>query len=189
MKRVVIATQIALACMVMTTQAHAATPLQTKAVEALKQAHDEPNGSVYEHGGMLVMNNGALRFFEPYPDNTQIDGVRAYDKTMLLAGDVMVGTYHTHPCMKDYYNAYFSIPDVIVAIFTKVPAFMLDECTGDVHEFFSETDSVHETGADVTIHHICTGVTKVVHLPAGRIVGNIGEIDPVRVVENEVECP
>lgn len=189
MSRVSIAIQTVLACMAIATQAHASTPLQDLATRALRQAHDEPNGTIYEHGGMLIENQGALRYMEPYPDNDQPDGVRTINKSLLLQGDTLVGTYHTHPCLAGYYHQYFSVPDVIVAIFTRVPEFMLDECSGEVHEFFSATDSVHETGADVTVHHICTGETKVVHLPAGRIVGNVGVTEPEHAIANDVECP
>jgi hypothetical protein len=161
-------------------RAPASTPLQDKGVAALKAAHDEPDGSRYEHGGMIVANSGSLRFIEPHPENDQPDRVNSYDKKMLLADDRMVATYHTHPCMRDYYHQYFSTPDVIVAIFTAVPMFMLDECTGKVHEFFSAIDTIHGTGDDV---EVCgkNCVRKLVHLPTGRIVGSIGVADPEHV--------
>jgi hypothetical protein len=160
--------------------AAATTPLQDKGVAALRQAHDEPNGSSFEHGGMIVENQGTLRFIEPFPENDQPDRVQSYDKRALLFGDRMVATYHTHPCMRDYYHQYFSTPDVIVAMFSAVPMFMLDECTGDVHEFFALVDGVHETGDDV---EVCGPhcEKKIVHLPSGRIVGNIGVADPEHV--------
>ena len=165
----------------------ATTPLQAMAVAALRQAHDEPNGSSFEHGGMLVANQGTLRYIEPYPENDQPDHVQSYNERMLLAGDRMVGTYHTHPCMKDYYHQYFSTPDVIVSIFTAVPMFMLDECTGEVHEFFAIIDTVHGTGDDVEVRgpH-CE--KKLVHLPTGRIIGSIGVSDPEHVNFTK-ECP
>ena len=166
----------------------ATTPLQELAVRALKQAHDEPNGSVYEHGGMLIENQGTLRFMEPFPENDSPDSVHTYDKRKLLAGDMMVGTYHTHPCMAGYYHQYFSTADVIVAMFTSVPAFMLDECTGEVHEFFAAIDDIHDTGDDVPVRNSrCERIIR--HLPAGRIVGNIGERDPEHVNLEKEDCP
>jgi hypothetical protein len=178
---------IALLALALAQAALATTPLQEKAIEALKQAHDEPNGSIYEHGGMIVANQGTLRYIEPHPDNAQPDGVIAYDKSTLLAGDTMVATYHTHPCMVRYFHQYFSVPDVIIAIYTTAPAFMLDECTGDVHEFFTAIDKVHETGGDVDVQMNCK--SKTVHLPTGRIVGNIGVKDPPHVNSEPVTCP
>jgi hypothetical protein len=168
-------------------RAPASTPLQEKGAAALRQAHDEPNGSTFEHGGMILENQGTLRFMEPHPENSSPDSVQAYDKSQLLSGDRMVGTYHTHPCMVGYYHAYFSIPDVIVAIFTDVPMFMLDECTGEVHEYFARVDTVHGSGDDVeTRGPHCE--KRFRHLPTGRIVGNIGERDPPHVNRNEMEC-
>lgn len=168
--------------------AFATTPLQELAVKALRQAHDEPNGTIYEHGGMLIEHEGALRFMEPFPENDSPDSVHAYDKKQLLAGDHMVGTYHTHPCMIGYYHEYFSTPDVIVAMLTGVPTFLLDECTGDVLEFFTLVDRVHETGDDVEVHG--PNCKKMyVHLPRGRIVGNIGVREPEHVNLGREDCP
>ena|SRR5271165_634219 len=168
--------------------AFANTPLQDKAIEALRQAHDEPNGSIYEHGGMIVENQGSLRWIEPHPENDSPDSVLSLDKHALIAGDRMVATYHTHPCMAGYYHAYFSIPDVIIAIFTAVPSFMLDECTGEVHEFFTLVDKVHETGDDVEVRGAhCE--KKYVHLPTGRIVGNVGVSDPPHYNDAKADCP
>lgn len=167
--------------------AFASTPLQDKAIEALRQAYDEPNGKIFEHGGMIVANQGTLRFIEPYPDNDQPDGVYTTDRKMLLSGDSLVGTYHTHPCMKDYYHQYFSRSDVIVAMFSGVPAFMLDECTGDVHEFFTAVDEVRDTGDDLPVRGPkCVKV--MMHLPLGRVVGNIGESAPEHVNAAHDEC-
>jgi len=168
--------------------AFANTTLQQKAIEALRVAHDEPNGSVYEHGGMLVENNGSLRYIEPHPDNDQPDGVIALERRALLTGDRVVGTYHTHPCMVGYYHAYFSVPDVVIAIFSAVPSFMLDECDGSVHEFFTLVDKVHETGDDVEVRgEHCE--KRYVHLPTGRIVGNIGVSDPPHENGAKTDCP
>src|SRR5271157_265592 len=168
--------------------AFANTPLQDKAIEALKQAHDEPNGSLYEHGGMIVSNQGTLRWIEPHPDNDSPDSVIVTDRHSLLAGDMMVATYHTHPCMVDYYHQYFSTSDVIVAMFTGVPAFMLDECTGDVHEFFTLIDNVQDTGATVGVRGAnCAKLMR--HLPTGRVIGNIGESDAEHENSEKADCP
>ena len=175
MKRwVVIATQLLLLCVAMTT--HASTSLQEEAVRALKDAHDSPNGALYEHGGMIVENQGTLRWIQPTPDNAQADGVRVLDRTLLLHGDRIVATYHTHPCMREYYHQYFSTADVIVAMLSGVPEFMLDECTGEVHEFFSLVDKVKDTGIDALVDGPnCKRLKR--HLPTGRIVGNIGVVE------------
>jgi proteasome lid subunit RPN8/RPN11 len=164
------------------------TPIQNTAIAALKAAYDKPNGTVYEHGGMIVENSGALRWVEPHPDNASRDSVYAVDRKMLAKGDVMVGTYHTHPCMTDYYVPYFSTADVILAYFTAVPAFILDECTGDVHEFFSLVDEIHDTGDDLPVRGAnCKRIIR--HLPTGRIVGNIGEHDVEHDNPDKDDCP
>jgi proteasome lid subunit RPN8/RPN11 len=168
-------------------QTLANTPLQDKAIEVLRQAHDAVNGSIYEHGGMLVENRGTLRFIEPHPDNASPDSVNVTDRRALRPGDMLVGTYHTHPCMRGYYHQYFSTPDVIVAMFTAVPAFMLDECTGDVHEFFAAIDSIHDTGDYLSVRGAhCKKIVR--HLPIGRIVGNVGVADPEHVNDEKDEC-
>ena len=61
--------------------------------------------------------------------------------------------------------------------FYHVPTFMLDECTGQVHEFDPARDRARDTGTVVTVARK-DGSQRQFHLPAGRIVGDIGDRGP-----------
>jgi hypothetical protein len=178
MKCMAIAIQIALACMAMTIQASAATPLEHVAIEALRVAEHTD----VEHGGMLVRrqtDRGALYYVYiemPAGDRT---GVMVIDRSRLLEGDLLVGIYHTHLCLDGYAYNLYSRTDVRTAIFSGLTSFMLDECSGLVHEFNSRVDDIRSTGGEInTIDD--DGVVHVVHLPAGRIVGDIGHKEPLQ---------
>ncbi len=177
----------AIAALLMATPALANTPLQDEAIRALRAAHDEPNGTIYEHGGMILVNSGTMRYVEPHPDNDKPTSVFVSDRGMLLQGDMLVATYHTHPCIRGYFHAYFSPPDIWVQIISGVPEFILDECDGSVHEFFYRyVDKVFETGIDITYHNDKCELQKG-HLPTGRIVGNIGIVEPEHTIDDGAE--
>jgi len=153
------------------------TLLQDTAIIALRAAHDSATGTVVEHGGMLIKSGDDYRFVEPAQGDET--GIRVVDFSQLKAGEQLIGTYHTHLCMAHYYHGLFSKQDVIAAYLTGVPEFMLDECTGEVHEFNSRVDHVWETG--VPSHIFGKDCEKVdILLPVGRVVGNIGETEVLR---------
>jgi hypothetical protein len=47
----------------------------------------------------------------------------------------IVATVHTHPCLEHHYPGLFSAPDMIGDIVSRTTGYMVDLCTGDVHEF------------------------------------------------------
>jgi hypothetical protein len=176
---------VALAALFLAAPLLANTPLQDTAVVALKAAHDSPTGTSVEHGGMLIRNGETIRYVEPRDGNET--GVRVIDRDLLGPGEVLFGTYHTHLCMSGYYHQVFSTQDVVVAVLTGLPEFMLDQCTGEVHEFYAKLDKIRETAI---IGHLfgpnCERVEK--YLPAGTIVGNIGVNEKLRPALNEEPC-
>ncbi len=152
--------------------------LQTTATRALRWAFYAPNGYRWEYSGILVMHDGELRY-SPAPRTLQkIDAVEMDADKVRTPGDVLVALYHTHPCKPEtYFSQYYSPQDLVSAFFYRVPSFILDECTGKVHEF----DPVHDVAADTgTVVPILRkdGTRKWLRLPSGRVVGDIGDQGP-----------
>ena len=148
------------------------------AVHALRWAFYAPNGHRWEYSGILVLHDGEI-MNNAFPRTMKkIDAVGMDADKQLNPGDKLVGLYHTHPCKsKEYFSQYYSPQDLISVYFYSVPSFILDECTGDVHEFDPAVDDPHQSGVNVTIKRL-DGRPRVVHLPAGRIVGNVGDRGP-----------
>lgn len=164
--------------------------VERTAIEALKAAKHSDTGLTNEHGGMIYghpSDSGpVVEFVEPTPHGSPTS-VIVVDRKLLGSEDVLLGTYHIHLCLNGYYHAYFSTADVMTAIFSGVPEFMLDECTGEVHEFDPHKDKVRDTGIDGFIGGPnCERLAR--HLPSGRIVGNINEVEPPHDVPDEVAC-
>ena len=168
-------------------RAQATNLLERTAIEALRAAKHSATGTTNEHGGMLYWHHSddgpILEFLEPTPAGSPTS-VIVVNKDLLSGDDELTATYHVHLCMNGYYHAYFSTQDVIVSILTGMPEFMLDECTGDVHEFDSRRDKIHDTGIDAKT---CgpNGEELDRHLPSGRIIGNIGETEPLHNAPGE----
>jgi len=152
--------------------------LQATAVRALRWAFYAPNGYRWEYSGIITLRSGTLGY-SAFPRTLKmVDAVEMDPEKQRVPGDVLVGLYHTHPCKpRDYFPEYFSPQDLISAFFWHVPTFILDECSGDVHEFDPLQDRARDTGVAVTITQK-NGTTRKVRLPAGRIVGNIGDVGP-----------
>jgi hypothetical protein len=153
------------------------TLLQLTAVRALRWAFYYPNGYRWEYSGILTTRDGVLGYAFPRTLK-KVDAVEMDADKQRTPGDTLVGLYHTHPCKSaDYFPQYFSPQDLVSAFFYRVPSFILDECTGDVHEFDPVHDRVQDTGTLVTILRK-DGTPRRVCLAAGRVVGNIGDTGP-----------
>ena len=152
--------------------------LESAAINALRWAFYAPNGYRWEYGGILVRHQGEI-MYNAFPLTfKKVDAVPMDADRQLNAGDTLIGLYHTHPCKsKEYFSQYYSPQDLVSVYFYKVPSFILDECTGAVHEFDPAVDHVRDSGRVVTVERL-DGSRRVVHLPAGRIVGNIGDRGP-----------
>jgi hypothetical protein len=158
--------------------ANASDALEPAAVHALRWAFYAPNGHRWEYSGILVLHNGHI-MNNAFPRTLKkVDAVGMDAEKQLNSCDTLVGLYHTHPCKsKEYFSQYYSPQDLISAYFYNVPSFILDECTGEVHEFDPAVDHARDSGTAVTVlRH--DGTPRVVHLPAGCIVGNVGDRGP-----------
>jgi hypothetical protein len=152
--------------------------LEPAAVHALRWAFYAPNGHRWEYSGILVLRNGEI-MYNAFPRTLKkVDAVPMDAEQQLKPGDTLVGLYHTHPCKsKEYFSQYYSPQDLISIYYYAVPSFILDECTGDVHEFDPAVDHARDSGIGVNILRK-DGTTRRAHLPAGRIVGNVGDRGP-----------
>jgi proteasome lid subunit RPN8/RPN11 len=153
--------------------------LQATAVRALRWAFYAPNGYRWEYSGILVIHDGELDVSASSPRTLkQLDAVEMDVDKQRAPGDILVGLYHTHPCKpEEYFPQYFSPQDLVSAFFWHVPTFMLDECTGKVHEFDPLQDRAADTGTVVAVSRK-DGTRRWVRLPAGRVVGDIGDQGP-----------
>jgi hypothetical protein len=153
-------------------------PLQEVAVRALRWAFYAPNGYRWEFSGILVTHEGQLGY-SPFPRTLKlVDAAEMDVEKQRVSGDTLVGLYHTHPCKPDaYFSQYFSPQDLISAFFWHVPTFILDECTGKVHEFDPLQDHAADSGIVVRMR-MRDGNKRWLHLPAGRVVGDIGDQGP-----------
>jgi len=152
--------------------------LEAVAVRALRWAFYASNGYRWEYSGILVIHNGQLRYSASPDTLKQVDAVEIDVEKQRTPGDILVGLYHTHPCNPDeYFPQYFSPQDLVSAFFWHVPTFILDECTGDVHEFDPLRDRAADTGTVVRVLRK-DGKRTWVRLPAGRVVGDIGDQGP-----------
>jgi len=152
--------------------------MQETAVRALRWAFYAPNGYRWEYSGILFIHEGQLGY-SPSPRTLQkVDAVEMDVERQRAPGDTLVALYHTHPCKSEtYFPQYFSPQDLVSAFFYRVPTFILDECTGKVHEF----DPIHDRAADTgTVVKVLRkdGSSHWLRLPAGRIVGDIGDNGP-----------
>lgn len=152
--------------------------LQSMATRALRWAFYAPNGYRWEYSGILVTHDGELQY-SPFPRTLQkVDAVEMDADKQRAPGDVLVGLYHTHPCKsEEYFSQYFSPQDLVSAFFYRVPSFILDECTGKVHEFDPVHDVAADTGTVVAVKRK-DGTRKWLRLPSGRVVGDIGDQGP-----------
>ena len=152
--------------------------LEAVAVRALRWAFYAANGYRWEYSGILVIHDGQLRYSASPNTLKQVDAVEMDVEKQRTPGDLLVGLYHTHPCNSDvYFPQYFSPQDLVSAFFYHVPTFILDECTGEVHEFDPLRDRAADTGTVVRVLRK-DGTRTWVRLPAGRVVGDIGDRGP-----------
>jgi hypothetical protein len=154
------------------------TQLQTLAVRALRWAFYAPNGYRWEYSGILTTHEGQL-VYSSFPRTLKmVDAVEMDAEKLRAPGDTLIGLYHTHPCKpEEYFSQYFSPQDLVSAFFYHVPSFILDECTGEVHEFDPARDRAFDTGTVVKVMRK-DGSRTWVRLPAGRVVGDIGDQGP-----------
>lgn len=57
----------------------------------------------------------------------------------------LVADVHSHPCLPNHYTGFFSPDDAILSLTSRVTSYMVDLCTGSVHEFIPGTTRVDDT--------------------------------------------
>jgi proteasome lid subunit RPN8/RPN11 len=162
--------------------------LEVAAVRALRWAFYASNGYRWEYSGILVIHDGQLRYSASPNTLKKVDAVEMDVEKQRAPGDTLVGLYHTHPCKSDeYFPQYFSPQDLVSAFFWHVPTFILDECTGEVHEFDPLRDRAADTGTVVRVLRK-DGTRTWIRLPAGRVVGDIGDQGPDLSLIEQLMC-
>jgi hypothetical protein len=74
----------------------------------------------------------------------------------------LVGDIHSHPCVPDHVSAMFSPQDLSGMIVHRLTGYMVDLCTGKVHEFIPDVTKPDETLVD-----------DEVWLTEGNIIGQV----------------
>lgn len=152
--------------------------LEQVATQALKESYHAYNGQLWEYGGIIYSRDGVVKFTQPPITIQSIDFNSVNPELLLIPDDQLLALYHTHPCAsKTHYPGYFSQIDLITPFYFNVPAFILDQCTGLVHEFKPHVDHIFDNGKDVK-NFDDSLPQETYHIPVGRIVGDIEEHAP-----------
>lgn len=108
--------------------------IEQAAIAGFKSIAADPISPYYEFGAEIVKTPDGK--FLPLTPMTDFEGDRVHvgDRELEKLG-ILVGSYHTHPCLPDHYVEFFSSDDLEEPIFYHRTAFMGDFCTGNVHEF------------------------------------------------------
>lgn len=142
--------------------------LEAAVIKAFQLIQTLPGHAIWEYGGVIVLEQGRYYYSAVPATNNKPDSVYM-DVNNRAAGKHLVGVYHTHPCLPDYWTGLYSFNDLIQQAFFRVPSFILDQCKMEIHEIDLTIDDPHATGRDV---HVGDS-EKIIHLPAGRIVGHL----------------
>lgn len=95
----------------------------------------------YECSGYIAKDPRGKFAVSPVRTDYASDNVRVED------GDApsdwkVVADFHSHPCIAHHYTGLFSGEDMIGALMGRKIAYMVDLCTGNVHEFIPGKDRV-----------------------------------------------
>lgn len=122
----------------------------------------------FEYGGVILKAEGGL-YMASDPE-TQHNGIAVnFDEDGDgYPGYQVVADYHNHPCIYGAYTAKFSPTDIHNMRENKLPGYLLDMCTGDIH-YWAPGDALDppEFGVDAV-------------LASGKIVGHI-KVDGVEL--------
>jgi hypothetical protein len=117
---------------------------------------------VYECGGAIAQRPDGKFVVGPVSSSYYGDSVNA--DYGVPTGWKLAAGYHAHPCLPDsHFPWLFSPQDMANAFYMGVPEFVVDQCSGKVHEFDPKVDKQN----DVVIEggrHYASG---------GRIVGSV----------------
>lgn len=122
----------------------------------------------YECSGYIVTDKDGKFLMSPVRTDYASDHVRVSEKKP--DGTTRVADIHSHPCVPEHVTGKFSPEDMIESITTRTTAYMVDQCTGDVHEFVpgvSKPDDVYDSDAELW-------------LSAGNIIGKVAAYDELK---------
>lgn len=87
----------------------------------------------YECGAEIATDSAGKFVMSGVTTNYKSDSVRIPEAVPL--GFKLVADIHSHPCLPNAYPQVFSPDDIISSITTRTTAYLVDLCTGKVHEF------------------------------------------------------
>lgn len=88
----------------------------------------------YECGGTIAQRPDGRYVVGPVSSDYHGDDMMIHHG--VPAGWKLVADFHTHPCLPDsHLPGYFSPQDTMENIAKRITGFVLDQCTGKVHEF------------------------------------------------------
>lgn len=94
----------------------------------------------YEYGGVIVQKPDG-KYVAAVPSTEYAGDHVEIDADPLLYSGTIVATYHTHPCLpSSHVPGEFSPDDLKGSREERLPAYMADLCTGNVHLFNPATD-------------------------------------------------
>jgi hypothetical protein len=114
---------------------------------------------VYECAGLIARAANGQFVTGPVWSSNFSDHVEMRNRVPY--GWTLAATIHSHPCVPDHWTAFFSPQDMMNALVTRTISYMVDLCSGDVHEFIPDVTKVDET------------LVEDIYLTGGNIVGHV----------------
>lgn len=125
----------------------------------------------YECAGTIALDSDGRYVSIPVYTNYQSDHVAIHSQVPV--GFKMVAMIHSHPCLPGYDTGFYSPQDLMASILSRMPSYMVDLCTGDVHQFLPGTDKPDDVQPE----------GEQIYMSAGTIVGNVGAHDDSKANE------
>lgn len=104
----------------------------------------------YECSGFIVTNKDGKFLMSPVRTDYASDHVHVTERNPTETK--RVADIHSHPCVPEHVTNKFSPEDMIGAITSRTTAYIVDLCTGDVHEFLpgvTKPDEEYDEDAEI----------------------------------------
>jgi proteasome lid subunit RPN8/RPN11 len=125
----------------------------------------------YECAGTIAKDSDGRFVAVPVWTNYQSDHVEIHSRVPV--GFSVVAMIHSHPCLPGYETGFYSPQDLMASILVRTPSYMVDLCTGDVHQFLPGTDRPDDVQPE----------GEQIYMSAGTIIGNVGAHDDSKANE------
>jgi hypothetical protein len=119
----------------------------------------------YECLGAIYKNATGRFAVGPVHSDYSADSVRS-STGAAPAGWHKVADFHSHPCVPEHLHRLFSLQDVAGLISTRMTGYMVDMCTGDVHEFIPGVTKQDEVLVPEAGNRWMTGGSIIGHVQA-----------------------